>query len=218
MGLSDCDYMHERQSEIFGKKKSSWSNPFRTTQGMILTWAAILFLLYQSFLWWESQKHTAQKLRPDVEVRAQHSAPIPRVVPSTRNRNQADSAADMEPSNTTTGVVTKCLLNGQVIFTDRKCPSGASASRVAVNASNFGTVTAPLAIPASPQVQQEIVVQQPVAETQHVASTHSLECNVLKQQIDQIDAMARQPLSTQSQDNLSAQRKTIRSRQYSLRC
>lgn len=217
MGLSDRDYMQEQYPNVFAKRKLSKSHPVRYTFLMILTWTTILFLLYQSFLWLESYKQasSSNKVGSPEKTSTTNSR---RDVPSSNDRNDQNVPNESEPANPDMRTVTKCLLNGQVTFTDRKCPSGSIKSSVTVNTANMGTVTPPTFIPTAPPIQQQVVVQQQSAQTNNVSSMHGAECILLKQQIDQIDALARQPLSGQSQDELSAERKKIRSRQFALHC
>jgi hypothetical protein len=86
-----------------------------------------------------------------------------------------------------------------------------------VDTANIGTV-APQYIPTSQHIPQQVFAPQPTVDIINAAPMRESECNLLKQQIDQIDAQARQPLPAQYQDELSAQRKKIRSRQFALHC
>lgn len=221
MGLSDRDYMRERNAEVFGKRKSSQNHPFRSTLWMILTWITIIFLLYRSFLWLEIYRQASKEFNPGSEIGIPEKTPITnsrKYVPSTNERGPQNAPIGSELPTPDTRTVTKCLLNGQVTFTDRKCPSGSTNSYVSVNTANVGTVAPRTFVAAAPQIEQQVVVQQPTVQTNNAASMHESECNFLKQQIDQIDALARQPLSGQAQDELSAQRKKFRSRQFALHC
>jgi hypothetical protein len=221
MGLSDRDYMQRQHVEVFDNKKSSQNHRFRSTLWTVLIWLTALFLLYKSFLWLESYKQSRKELNPGIELRAPEKAPLTNsrnLVPSPGGRSQPDSSTGSEASNPDTRTVTKCLLNGHVIFTDGKCPSGSSNSTVTVNTAKVGTVAPPAFVSAPPQVQQPAVRPQAAVETSNAATVHEAECNLLKQEIDQIDALTRQPLSGRYQDDLRARREKVRSKQFALHC
>lgn len=54
--------------------------------------------------------------------------------------------------------------------------------------------------------------------TQNAGNDHQTECKALDVQIQQYDAMARQPQSGQTQDWITAQRKKARDRQFQIKC
>lgn len=222
MGLEDRDYMHERNAEVFEKRNSTQNHPFRSTLWMVLTWTTMLFLLYQSFLWLESYKQARNELisSSKIETPEKKAATSQRKnVPSTTEGSQQNAPAGSAlPVPDTRNTVTKCLLNGQVTFTDGKCPNGSTTSYVTVSTGNVVNVLPPTFIPTTPKIQPQVVMQQPAAETNNVASMKETECGFLNHQVDQLDALARQPLSSQSQDSISEQRKKYRSRQFALHC
>lgn len=221
MGLSDRDYMQRQPAEVFGKRKSSQNHRFRSTLWTVLIWLTTLFLLYKTFLWLESYKQSRKELNPGIQLVVPEMAPLSNsrnLVPSPGGQSQQSSSTGSEASNPDTRTVTKCLLNGHVTFTDGKCPSGSSYSTVTVNTAKVGTVAPPIFVAAPPQIQQPAVIPQPAVETSNAATVHEAECNLLKQEIDQIDSLTRQPLSGRYQDDLRARREKVRSRQFALRC
>ena len=222
MSLSDRDYMHEREPILYGEKRSRQNTSSRSTLSMILTWIFILFLLYKSFLWWDSKHQTHKEINPGLEITTQGSRPIriapPYVPPETGPRQENYSSRTDQPSINKNSI-TKCVINGQVSFTDGACPTGARTSNVTVHTSNIGTGPAPKFVPTSLPVQTyQAPTLQPIAEIQNARSTNEDECKSLGQQIDNFDALARQPQSAQTQDNISAERRKLRSRQFALGC
>ena len=61
-------------------------------------------------------------------------------------------------------------------------------------------------------------VQQQGTVTQSSGSGRQAECANLNAQISQLDALARQPQSGQSQDRITSERRSARDRQFSLHC
>jgi hypothetical protein len=111
------------------------------------------------------------------------------------------------------------MINGQVLFTDSDCPTGSKASSITVNTANVGTVAPKRLETITPRNQdQSAVMNAPSASTVKTALARNTECGYLEEQIQLIDSLARQPQSAQTQDNLSAQRKKLRSRQHELPC
>jgi hypothetical protein len=188
---------------------------------MILTWVSILFLLYIAFLWWEIQKKPPKPLIPSVEIAAPIALPTEsdRATPPTRSQPVQQSAGTAPVTRSDYRTVTKCMVNGQVIFTDRDCPTGSKSSSVTVNTANVGTVAPQAVEPATtPRRKQSVVSNISSEGAVGNPSTRNAECGYLDEQIKLIDALARQPQSGQSQDALSSQRKRFRSRQYELHC
>ena len=72
---------------------------------------------------------------------------------------------------------------------------------------------------ASQRRAAESSVSQPVVSSSVSASAaNQSECEALDAQIVQLDAMARQPQSGQTQDWIASQRKKARDRQFQIRC
>lgn len=228
MGIADRDYMRERKEPTFEKGRVSKrltrvgnKSELRSTLWMILTWLSILFLLYKSFLWWESGRRMDRKSVEGVEVVTPEN-PVPTYqsnAPQVIKRQRQSPSVALEQFQPDKKNVTKCIVNGKVMFTDNACPNGATASSVTVYTSNVGTVQ-PSYISPTPvqaQVAAPSVIQQTTVVNQS-PSAKEIECPFLKQQIDHIDVLARQPQSGQTQDQLSAERKRLRSRQFALGC
>jgi hypothetical protein len=191
---------------------------------MILTWVSVLYLLYKSFLWWETQRKPVKAIIPSVEVSVPQPAPVEIKQVYQPPSQPIQQGANTRPAPVHSGdrTVTKCMVNGQVIFTDRDCPNGAKESSVTVNTANVGTVaprdqeTAP-----EPGQQRNVVTTTTTYTTNGAAANASgraAECSYLGIRIKQIDSQARQPLSGQAQDGLSAEKARLRSKQYELHC
>jgi hypothetical protein len=192
---------------------------------MILTWVSVLFLLYKSFLWWETHKKPVQAIIPSVEVSARRPAPVvakPIYQPPKPLPIQHGASTSPATSHVGNRTVTKCMVNGQVIFTDRDCPSGAKESSVTVNTANLGTVAPRVQETAPVPGQQRNVVTTTTTYTTNGAAANAsgraAECTYMDFRIKQIDSQARQPLSGQAQDGLSAEKARLRSKQYELHC
>jgi hypothetical protein len=226
MGLSERDYMNERRApEVKGwEKPSSEELSTRSILWTVLIWVSVLFVVYKSFLWWDSQGKPLPPFSPGIAVDVHRTAPVeggqviaPQVPLATQ---QSSLGTRLTPAHSGERTVKKCLVNGQTAFTDRECPSGAKESSLTVNTANLGTVV-PRVSPVPPAQSRNTVTTTTTYSTNAVAgnvSSNSGECGYLEMQIKQIDALSRQPQSGQSQDALSAQRKKVRSRQYELHC
>lgn len=89
MGIADRDYMHERKEPTFdsgpasnsaskfGKKSGS-----RSKLWTFLVWLSILFILYRSFLWWETRSQLNRTVNESVEVTTPEN-PVPADQPKT---------------------------------------------------------------------------------------------------------------------------------------
>lgn len=228
MGIADRDYMRERKEPTFESGRASNSpskfgkkSGSRSKLWTFLVWLSILFVLYRSFLWWETRSQLNRTVNESVEVTTPEN-PVPADQPKTpqviQRQRQSPSAA-LEQIQPDKRDVTKCIVNGKVTFTDNACPAGATATSVTVHTSNVGTVQ-PSYIsppPADSQIAAPTVIQQTTVVNQG-PSAKEFECPMLTKLIDRIDVLARQPQSAQTQDQLSAERKRRRSRQFALGC
>lgn len=224
MGLSDRDYMNERRPPEV-QRWSQQPSLLRSNLWMILTWVSVLFLLYKSFLWWETQSKPVKAIIPSIEVSVPQPAPVvAKPIYQLPPPQPITQGATASPAQAHSGnrSVTKCMVNGQVIFTDRDCPTGAKETSVTVNTTNMGTVAPQVQQPSPVPVQQRNVVTTTTTYTTNGAAANvsgrAGECAYLDIRIKQIDSEARQPLSGQAQDGLTAERTKVRSRQYELHC
>jgi len=187
MGLPEHEDVRERPISMFTNQTSDGDSSWRSMLWMCLACVVVLFLLYKSFLWWETQQKSAVG----------------------SSSTEVVAKPGMGPTDTTPAV----------IFTDGECPSGAQKSNVTVNTAKVGTVTLRMPEYAPTPTQPQLVeVQAPTVGTTSQVPTRNTECAYLDEQIKQLDSLARQALSAQSQDALRHQRQRLRSRQFELHC
>ncbi len=218
MGLADRDYMRER--------RSSAEKPFvpppdpspSLALWVILISAAFTFVAYHGFTW-----ISAKRAAPTAAVRPApaQAAPVPPAQRSpsglTGNWDPNRSVKPEQPrpaATNTTVVVTKCVVNGVTMYSDSECNAAIRRSQITIDPqqnSADGLRTAPPA----PQVVQ---VQSPPAPTADSHAERKQLCELYEEEIRQIDARARQPISAGEQDFLAAERKKARDAQFRRRC
>lgn len=213
MGQGDQDDWNERVRPVFSGGPTESGGVFGSLWGLGLISAVVVFLLYKSVLWWGPfgpSPGVAVALPPTTQAKGGHVRPPEQ--PLSPNRRAAPSPPSGESASQS---VTQCVLNGQVSFTDRACPAGASVRQVTVHTALVGTVAPPVAA-ATPLMAPTQVAGPAPAVNQ--AALRSSECRHLDEQIKHIDALALQPQTAPTQDELSRQRLQLRSRQFALRC
>lgn len=235
--------MHERKEPHFGGSSSN-VKPFQKSTNSrqqflwtVLTWLAVFYLLFKAFHWWELKRmhspietpHLIQAPTPAtnavVGVPATTHTKEPRPSPSlVANSAPQQRLEKFSAENGTKRTITRCEVNGSITFTDKECHSAAKQSAVTVDVAAIGTVAPnprPLPNGVSQNLQRPSI---PVAQTPSTAPTPSqtqitaAECSYIKQRIEQIDALARQPLSGVTQDQLTTERRKLRDRQFALSC
>lgn len=244
MGLSDRDYMHERREPHFGNSSGNAELFQKSTNSRqqllwtVLTWLAVFYLLFKAFHWWELKRIHPPAVTPNF---TQAPTPVPNKItgvpaathikesrPSSNpiaNNALQDRQDNWSAENGTKRAITRCEVNGSITFTDQECHSSAKRSIVTVNVAKLGTIA------PTPRTQpnefSQSVQQPPVDVAQQTASTSpapspaqmkAAECFYIKQRIEQIDSLARQPLSGVAQDQLTTERKKLRDRQFALSC
>lgn len=119
--------------------------------------------------------------------------------------------------------VMKCTAQGRTSYSDDPCPPGATATpvRIQPGLNIAAPVLAPQPAPSAPPVvvaaTQPPQVQLAVAAPPDRSTVRNL-CQVLDDEIKHIDAMAKQPQSAETQDNLAARRKRARDEQFRIKC
>lgn len=227
MGLADRDYMWDRErSRTYANKTK-----LRDTLWTILAAVAGCYLLYKTYGWVEFKKPqppaniTQQK--PVVKAEPQVNF-VEYTPPAQKEVKRQPATPNYTYQTSTQQSITKCNINGTVTYTDKECPTSAQRSSVLVDTANVGTTTH-INPDTSQQSNQTLVASQnpeqiqPVRQTAYPqqaqqASNKAAECVFLKQQIEQIDAIARQPQSASTQDRLAADRRKVRDRQHTLGC
>jgi len=135
----------------------------------------------------------------------------------------AASPALARPLNSFPGI-SKCLQNGQTSYSNDGCPVGAKHQQVVL----YDTAgiedkskeqLAAIRATNRPAMRAEgLVIQQVANQNTTSAVEKKRECELLKKQIESVDARARQPQSASSQDRLRAEKKRLRDRYFALRC
>lgn len=210
---------------------------------MALTWIGAAFLLYHAYGWWQDKKqverqdraHAIAKVNQESQAPrpSQSNAPQIREHPTARPHGAAFTPPAVirtpEPSiqqaapPATSGTIYHCQgQNGGTFWSQAPCSHhGAQIDRMASvppglpfdeqvkiaeqrRQALMGTLEAPSA-PAAIQVTT-------------TTSSNKAECERLDTYINQLDAMARQPQSAQTQDGIRMERKKARDRQFEIRC
>ena len=218
MGLMDRDYMHDKHRQRPFSPPPTRSGT--STLGMVLIFVAILFALYK-IADWRLQQRAAQTA-PQPSAAKTGSAAIEPVTPAAqafappphpqKNTHDTDAA---------TQLVTKCVTKGKTSYGDGPCAQGAATSQIRTR-SDHNLMAAVRterisAAPADERTSPRSVVAQnsPVAD---VAATKKAECQFLDARLAELDALSRQPHSTQTQDWIRDERKKARDRQFRLSC
>jgi hypothetical protein len=233
----DRDYMRERHRKT--NKHAGRSGPpepsATSTLWNILFFVAIAFLGYKAAGWWDStHAKGANRVAPMVSVRpAAATVPAAPAVPAPQRRAPAVDAnltgnwnpnrpvAPSAPAPTTaaTTIVIKCVINGVTTYAESEsdCVARAKATVVIIdpqqNLSDGLPNAAQIIQRPSPSVQ---VNAAPAAVDPNVQ--RKAFCQAYEEEIKQIDAHARQPLSGAEQDWWAAKRKKARDEQFRLRC
>lgn len=220
MGLSDRDYMRERPLLEPPKPKPT------SLLAMALIFLVLLSGLYKAFALWGPTAQPHQQINLPTVPYEQFDLPRPPGAPTSGggvakpdvNSIAASQAAPTQRQNT----VTKCVKDGKITFTDGACPDGAVWSTVNADNPMVGTVAPPRQNWSVPQAltPDQVYEGQPnaVVITQSTQSNRAQECMRLSKLIEQLDAMARQPLPGVAQDHIRADRAKLRKRQADLKC
>lgn len=119
------------------------------------------------------------------------------------------------------GAVMKCTAQGRISYSDSPCPPGASATPVRIQAGLNIADAVPMPQPKAPPVvvaaAQPPQMQLAVAAPPDRTAVKYL-CQALEDEVKYIDALARQPQSAGTQDELAARRKKARDEQFRIRC
>lgn len=212
MGLMDRDYMQERN------RQRPFSPPPERF-GMlskIVIFVAILVLLYLAADWKLNQRAAGKTVNPspaEVEpVKRPSTASTRPLEPSTPE----PSPSDIPQVTGNTRAVTKCVVNGNTSYGDSECARGGVASQVTTRTNH--NLMEPVR-PQAPTRQETTTIHETVV-TQSATSavSNKSECVMLDQQIKNLDSLARQPQSGQTQDWITSERKRLRDRQFRIPC
>ena len=198
--------------------RGNGDKPFRPApENSLLRWiAAVLALLALSYTGhrvWESLRNQAPSSS------AREGAPsLPPTAPSPRASSQTLPPSAMEPQSGIR-IVTKCVLNGNTIYSEDACPQGSASTRVVTREDhNLMTGLTPAQLAAANRIRPAEPPMTTVGQSESPPHSTANECKALDEHIKYLDAMARQPQSGQTQDWIRDQRKKARDRQFAIRC
>ena len=246
MGLADRDYMRERHREE--DRRNPFSPPaasgLRSTIWAVACWASIAYLLFKGFAWWEQQRKPAGS--PPPTVRMAPAAVGPQIkgpdhlsaktqeqgMPTQRTTAEGPAGgASREitlPPQTGANVVSKCVVNGVVTYSDREC-SGRASRQVPIdpNANLADGMPGASAHFAGVQPRAGQIVYRtsgavdadlPPGTSTSDSVENQTRCAALEQEVRALDAAARHALPAFEQDRLAARRKLARDAQFRLHC
>lgn len=140
-------------------------------------------------------------------------------------------------------VINKCIVDGKTIYSDEKCPKGASREQVEINhaagivSPDRETVTATInrmhderwvnAVPGRSITRTttrdgktvEHTIENPLSERASVLSSDKKAlCDSISQRIENLDAQARQPQTARRQERIRRAREKERSKAFDAKC
>ena len=213
--LDDHDPMHDRREAM-----SAWERELRPKRerhwALWLAMAVVLvFLLYCGAEWLLSTQRAAGK--PDGSSALQ--PPSPPAVEETTPAPPATAPSAVAPD---TFEVTKCLTpSGKAAYSDGPCPEGSRATTVRLRRDmNLADGMSVAQREASNRNSAAMAAQQRAYELQVAQNVDNAmaECSRLEAYVGQLDAIARQPQGTYSQDRLRSERQAARDQQFRLHC
>ena len=212
MGLMDRDYMQERN------RQRPFSPPPERfgVLSKILIFVGVLFLLYMAADWKLNHRAPGKIDNPSPAEVGTAKRPAAASTPSFQPSTPETSHSNVPQATGNTRSVTKCVVNGKTSYGDSECARGAVASHVTTRTDhNLMEAIRPVA----PTRQETTTVHETVV-TQSTTSAggNKSECGLLDQQIKNLDSLARQPQSGQTQDWITAERKKLRDRQFRIPC
>lgn len=187
--------------------------PERPLMHWIATVLVLLALVYAGYRIWESSSDRASppKARQDTSATSQ---PLP--PPQTSAQPRSAAPAPQAPG---THIVSKCVVNGKTVYSDNACPQGTAATQVVTKADhNLMAGLTPAQMAAADRVQPAAPSMSTLAQSDNPIPDKSSECAFINSEIKRLDALARQPLSGQTQDEITRVRKELRDRQFRIRC
>jgi hypothetical protein len=187
--------------------------PERPLMHWIATVLALLALVYAGYRIWESSIDRASppKTRQDASATSQ---PLP--PPQTSAPTQSAAQAPPTPG---THIVSKCVVNGKTLYSDNACPQGTAGTQVVTKSDhNLMAGLTPAQMAAADRVQPVAPSMSTLAQSGNAMPDKSSECAFFNSEIKRLDALARQPQSGQTQDEITRVRKELRDRQFRIRC
>ena len=221
MALDDRDYMRERRES----EKVLHFRPAPQKVSVLtiaLCVVAALYVLYQGALWWQN-KQLQTKLPPAPSIASPSLRPLKSDLPRVQEPKPQSAAQTLPNQPPAPGTVNKCVVNGNVTYSDAACPKEAVVRSVKLPPPpDVDPYHVPRAVSAPNIALQQTGASPEPQPTFHDASqlapAKSAECKHLDELVKQIDIRALQSQSLQLQDLLRADRKKARDRQFFLGC
>lgn len=187
--------------------------PERPLMHWIATVLVLLALVYAGYRVWESSSDRASPPKTTQDTSAT-SQPLP----PPQTSAQPPSAAPALPAPGTR-IVSKCVVNGQTLYSDNACPQGTAGTQVITKADhNLMAGLTPAQMAAADRVQPAAPSMSVLAQSGNPIADRANECAFINSEIKRLDALARQPQSGQMQDWITAERKKLRDRQFRIPC
>lgn len=213
------DPMRERREAMTAWEQGLRPRPERHLALWLALAVLVVFLFYLAAEWLLARQ-AAQ--RPDRRS-ATTSSPAAQKPPTTA-RPAPSLAPSPSPGITAPGTfeVTKCLTpSGKAAYSDGPCPEGSRATTVRLQRDvNIADGMSRQEREASIRSNAVIAAQQQRYEQQVAQNVDQgmAECSELAERIKWLDALARRPQGTYSQDWLRDERRRTRDSQFRLRC
>jgi hypothetical protein len=192
------------------------------TLWIVLTWAAIFFLLFKAFTWWE-----ARRVVPTGSSVVERTQDLPSAqsrkpsdsVPTSATAQQSPAYAYQPAQTAPQGhAVTKCVGGSGTSYSDGPCPTGAAATTVITSSDqNVSEGLGKGPYRSHQQAPQEAIVP-PARAVTTATNVVKTACDALTTELRELDARARQPLSGQTQDWIRDKQRKLRARKFELRC
>lgn len=183
----------------------------------LLRWTGFLLILpaliYAGYRMWESR---SDSVPPATTGQAEPATSQPSPPAQTSVQLRPVAPATPAPG---TRIVIKCVVNGKTIYSDNACPQGAAGAQV-VTKSHHNLIPGlePSQMAAADRIQPIAPPLSAVAPSANAIPNKASECVLIDAEIKRLDALARQPLSAQTQDEITRVRKELRDRQFRIRC
>ena len=239
MGLQDRDYMRERRRGDLDRLLKDADRPFsppsagRSFIVPLIAWVCIGFVLFKAFGWWEQHRKTRRVPmdRPVVEEQLEQRQ-IPPPAPSAQTEALQRSPARRIPSAPPPEPeAAEAPRTGGTIYLCRDYGGGTFWASDHCN-QHQALIVRIMSVPAGMPFQQQVqLAQQHRAEldasarpsVQAVAApspatNNQLACRALDEEVNRLDAWARQPQSAQMQDWIRSKRQNARDEQFRLHC
>ncbi len=196
------------------------SGPPPETDGSMTRWIIAVFALallilggYKGYQWWAAEH--------SVPVETEAAAPVSEPAASAAEQNTPDKPADAPPPPTGEAdlrapavagdnIINKCVMGGQVTYTNDPCPEGSTTGTVEATAIDPNGVTGFTGDKAPAATERAPASDDP--------SQRAAECDYLAAEIARMDYEFKQPLPPPVLDQIATDLKNAREQGASLKC